>query len=134
MVMRFTGGAVGHKSTQDATKTFSQDSHELGDDRECEIGVQDVQEEMSSDPDVETEDFGAVEIGDRGGLGIIDEEDAEREEEIEYGYGMVDDEVECEDDPEDDADADSEGIDLGPEDGEECWEDDVLELEGYAAL
>jgi len=117
--MRFTGGAVGHKSTQDATKTFSQDAHELGDDRECEIGVQG---EISGDPDVETEDFD-----------VIDEEDTVGEE-IEYGYRTVNDGVECEDDPEDEGDTDSEGIDLGPEDGEECWEDNVLDLEGYAAL
>jgi len=131
--MRFTGGAVGHKSTQDVTKTFSQDSHELGDDRECGI---DVQGEISGDPDVESEGFDAIKIGDQGKLGVIDsdEEDTEIQEEIEYGYRMVDDEVECEDEPEDEGDADGEGIDLGPEDGEECWEDDVLDLEGYATL
>jgi hypothetical protein len=34
--MRFTDGAVGHKSTREVTKTFSQDSYELVDDREDE--------------------------------------------------------------------------------------------------
>jgi hypothetical protein len=133
MAMRFTGGAVGHKSTRDVTTTFSQDSRELGDDRECEIGIQD---EMSDDSDVKTKGFEAIKIGNQDKLGVIDsdEEDAEIEEEIEYGYRMVDDEVECEDGPEDEGDADSEGIDLGPEDGEEDWEDDVLDLEGYAVL
>ena len=130
--MWFTGGAVSHKSTQDVTKTFSQDSFEPGDDRECEMCAQ---EEISSDPDVEMGDFDAVEIGDldelslndEDELGVIDEEKesgAEREEEIDYGYRTVDDsdEVECEDEPmnEGDADDDSEGINLGPEDGEEC--------------
>lgn len=133
--MRFTGGAVGHKSTQDVTKIFSQDSYEPRDDRECEMGAH---EERSGDSDVETGDFDAVEIENRDELDVIDEEeDPDREEEIEYGYRMVDDEVECEDEPEGegDADDDDEGIvDLGPEDGEECWEDSVLELEGYAAL
>ncbi|KAN0118275.1 hypothetical protein V8E52_005251 [Russula decolorans] len=91
MVMRFTDGAVGHKSTQDATKTFSQDSYESEDDHECEMGAQ---EEGSGDPDVETGDLDAVEIGDQLGdelsiddedeLGVIDEEEAGREEEIEY--------------------------------------------------
>lgn len=129
--MRFTGGAVGHKSTQDATKAFSPD--ELGDDHECEMGAQ---EERFSDPDDETGDCGAVEIGDRDG-DIIDEgdDDAEIEEEIEYGYRMANNDVESEDEPEDEGDEAIDGdIDLGPEDGEECWEEGVLELEEYAAL
>jgi hypothetical protein len=142
MVMRFTDGAVGHKSAQDAMKTFSQDSYESKDDHECEMGAQ---EEGSGDPDVETGDLDAIEIGDRLGdelsiddedeLGVIDEKEAGREEEIEYGYRMVDDEAECEDEPEDESDASDEDIvDLGPEDGEECWEDTLLDLEGYAVL
>lgn len=116
--MQFTGGAVGHKSTQGVTRVFSQDSHELGGDRDCEMGAQ---QERSSDLDVETRDRDELSIDD-------EEEDAEGEEEIEYGYR------EDEDGGEGDADNSDEGIDLGPEDGEECWEDGVLDLEGYAAL
>jgi hypothetical protein len=128
--MRFTGGAIGHKSTQGAMKMFSQESYELGDNHECETGVQ---EEGSGDPDVEAGDFDAV--GDQDELGVIDkEEGAESEEEIEYGYRMVDDEFEGEDEPKDDSDDGDECIDLGPEDGEECWEDSMLDLEGYAEL
>jgi hypothetical protein len=51
--MQFTGGAVSHKSTQGVTRVFSQDSHELGGDRDCEMGAQ---QERSSDLDVETRD------------------------------------------------------------------------------
>jgi hypothetical protein len=35
--MRFTDGAVGHKSTRKVTKVFSQGSYELGHDREDEM-------------------------------------------------------------------------------------------------
>ena len=110
--MRFTDGAVGHKSTQKVTKVFSQDSCELQHDREDEISEQ------------------LVDVG--GGADDGEDDEGREEEEIDsdYGYKEVDEEAELQDEEE----ADSDGGDLGPEDGEENWEDDVLELEGYAAL
>jgi hypothetical protein len=135
--MRFTAGAVGHKSTQGATRTFSQDSYELGDDREDETGIK---QNVPGDPTVQTElgDHG-VEVA-AGDFTLNDDNeledvvaDEEGEAEIEYGYRMLDEE-DWEDEPEDEIDTDGEGGDLGPEDGEEGWEDDVFELEGYAAL
>lgn len=50
------------------------------------------------------------------------------EEEINYGYKTIDKEA---DEGEINSD---ESSDLGPEDDEENWKDDVLALEGYAAL
>jgi hypothetical protein len=115
----------------------------LGDDREDDTGTK---EDGSGNPNDQTG------LGDRGvevaadGLTVNDEDgfdnvivdkegEAEiEEEEIEYGYRMVDEEEDWEDEPEDEVDTDGEGGNLGPEDGDKGWEDDVFELEGYAPL
>jgi hypothetical protein len=94
-------------SPRKVTKVFSQGSYKLGHDREDKM------------------------VNADGGADGEDDEERE-EEEIDYGYGVIDEEAELEDKEE--VDSDGQGGDLGPEDGEENWEDDVLELEGYAAL
>jgi hypothetical protein len=96
------------------------------------MDIQDSKE-MSGNSDVETEEFDAMKIRDQDELGVIDEEeDIEREEEIDE----VD--LEWEDEPKDseldESDANNESINLGPEDSEKSWEDNMLNLEGYAVL
>ena len=56
---------------------------------------------------------------------VIDDEDARLIEEEDYGYSIEDGE---------DAGEDEEVDDMGAEDGEEPWDMDDLEAEGYGAL
>jgi hypothetical protein len=105
MVMRFSSGRIGHISSTQTT---------IDDDGSDDEGDIIELEEVGCDGPNEDEDLGLDEV--------------ETDEEIDYGY--VD-----KDEGEEEAEGDDENGDgLGPEDGEEGWEEDILELEGYAEL
>ena len=106
MVMRFSSGRIGHRSS---TQTTAIDDACSADDSD------DEPEEVEYDVPNDNGDVGPEEV--------------ESDEEIDYGYANEDD------DEERDEGDDENGDDVGPEDGEEAWEeDDILELEGYADL
>ena len=93
--MRFRGGGIGHKSTQERTQVFAQQSHILP-----------------------WEDEEAL---------VVDSVDSEQETESEESNDEMEDE-ECQ---LEEVLADEMG---GGEDGEEPWDEDELEAEGYAQL
>jgi hypothetical protein len=92
MFMRFRGGGIGHKSTQERTRVFEQQSHVL-----------------PPEDDVPVVD------------GVDSEEEPEESEEENDDDGLMGDE----------AGGDEMG---GGEDGEEPWDEDEIEAEGYAQL
>jgi hypothetical protein len=94
MFMRFRGGGIGHKSTQERTRVFEQQSHILPPELDEALAVDDG----------------------------VDSEDSEEESE---------EENEAEELSDDEARGDEMG---GGEDGEEPWDEDVVEVEGYAQL
>lgn len=107
MFMRFRGGGIGHKAMWDALKKISKEQYELPDELEGdhmpEYGI--VSDDENSDKEVDDSDDDTV----------------EDEDEASDGEGPDDDRA---------------GLDtsaLGPEDGEENWED-ILDEEGYAPL
>lgn len=90
MFMRFRGGGIGHKSTQERTQVFEQQSHVLPpEDDEIVVDGIDSEEEPEES---EEENYDELSSGDEG-----------RDDEI-----------------------------GGGEDGEEPWDEDDLEAEGYA--
>ncbi|THH07280.1 hypothetical protein EW146_g9368 [Bondarzewia mesenterica] len=113
MFMRFRGGGVGHRSTKDASDNMLADSHQVPVEEELEEGFE------------------------RGGNtdGTQDEDLADdwQDEEIDYGY-VLDEEVEEEVVMADEGHINEGMNDLGPEDGEDNWGDDILDLEGFGAL
>lgn len=124
MAMRFDGGGIGHKSTFTAAPPL------VGPDGDAEA---DGIGSGMGNPGGGEEDGGTA-----GGLHL--EDDAELPEEVDSGeeadYGYAGESEEEDEDGEDDEmdGCDLDGGGLGPEDGEEAFEDDVLELEGYAPL
>lgn len=101
MFMRFRGGGIGHKSTQEWTRVFEHQSNVLP-----------------------QEDVEAAAL-------VVDEVDSEEEAESEEGEEENDDE-----EPELSGDEAGPGGDEmgGGEDGEEPWDEDEVEAEGYAIL
>lgn len=152
MFMRFRGGGVGHRATQEAFKNVQVDEDEsgggdvdasdlsgesLGGENQPDDGVQDVDlnavqqvEQVRPGHDVEQDRASPdVEHGaDSAKEPQEEEEDGPDDEEDDYSY-RLDDENEEVDAAEDD---DTAGDDLGPEDGEE----DMAEEEdmGFAAF
>jgi hypothetical protein len=103
MVMRFMGGGVGHKATNDFTQVFAREAQNL-----------------SADP-VDNDSLGdGNQEKDLEGAGNAEEED--------YGYVVTDSEEE------EGAEDEEEEEDLGGEDGEEPWEMDDIQAEGFDNL
>ena len=105
MFMRFFGAGIGHK----ATNKYTDDAF-----RKDVLAMANATQ-SNTDPIVDSD------------LQIPDSEEAQLAEEQDYGY-EIDGELESEDDVEDD------GADLGAEDGEEPWDVDDLQAEGYDDL
>lgn len=103
MFMRFRGGGIGHKAMWDALAKISKEFHNLFDDGDDEP------------------------IASGGNINI--NEDEEDDDEGEDSQEEDDGDETDEDKAEDEVDGDE----LGPEDGEETWED-VQDAEGYAPL
>jgi hypothetical protein len=90
MFMRFRGGGIGHKSTQERTQVFEQQSHILPpeDDEAVVDGVDSGEEPEESEEENDEEELSG---------------DEDRDDEI-----------------------------CGGEDGEEPWDENEVEAEGYA--
>jgi hypothetical protein len=102
MFMRFRGGGIGHKSTQEQTRVFAEQSHVLRREDDDELSVVDggdSEEEIEEGSEVEEDTDEVIEVED---------------EELSGGEG---------------------GNEMGGgEDGEEPWDEDEFEAEGYAQL
>ena len=105
MVMRFSSSRIGHISSSQTT---------IDDDGSNDKGDIVELEEVGCDGPNENEDLGLDEV--------------ETDKEIDCGY------VDKDEGKEGDEGDDENGDGLGPEDGEEGWEEDILELEGYTEL
>jgi hypothetical protein len=124
MVMRFSGGGVGHKSTRTKAVPVPDD---LENDTDVDEDWIDREERAGEDSEMDAADAGSDEL-DGDDYGEL--EDVGIDEEIDYGY--ADSEEDGEGDEGNDEIGDFSG--LGPEDGEERWEVDILDVEGYAEL
>ena len=113
VVMRYTGGGIGHKGICDRSLDHQTDniSEESDEDDLGEGGYR-------GDGDVGTMDD-AMDVGRDGGSETS-------EEEGDYGYNHDEDSEGDE--------GEGDGGELGPEDGEEKWSDPEDDLYGYAAL
>jgi hypothetical protein len=109
MVMRFMGGGVGHKATNAFTQVFACEAQNLPVLADPQAVDDDSLEDGNQDKDLE-------------GAGDAEEED--------YGYVVSD----SEDLEEEGAEDEEEGEDLGGEDGEEPWEMDDIQAEGFDDL
>jgi hypothetical protein len=128
MVMRFTSGGIGHKSTQtNAMPIPDAEVDGIDVDSFADEGLMDSDEGAHGGEETNAPDAGSDGCDDIEGVDDVEVEEVEFDEENDYGYAD-----EEEDDEGDDETEDATG--LGPEDGEEGWEDDILDLEGYAAL
>jgi hypothetical protein len=127
MVMRFCGGGVGHKSYNNTTKkppgNACAEAEMGGDVGDVGEGVHRGGGEVNGDKGTDADGSGADDSDKE-----LEGEDPESGEERDYGYAGEEEE-ESEEGEGDSDDADGDG--LGPEDGEDDWDDD---LEGFAAL
>lgn len=108
--MRFRGGGIGHKAMWDALAKISKEFHGLFEE--------DGEDPMTGGSGLDQDH------GDNAGDSDDDGDDEGEDSQAENSDDETDDE---------DGDEDVDGADLGPEDGEEAWED-VLDAEGYAPL
>lgn len=111
MVMRFMGGGVGHKATNAFTQVFA-----------CEARNSLADPVNASDDSLED---GNQDKGLEGTRNV---------EEEEYCSVVSDSESEEEDSEEEGAEDEEEEEDLGGEDGEEPWEMDDIQAEGFDDL
>ena len=108
MVMRFSSGRIRHKSSIQTTVIDGDSIDDEGD----AVGLDEIGYGPNEDE----------------GLGVRPDDEVESDEEIDYGY------VDADEDEERDEGDDENEDGLGPEDGEEAWEENILGLEGYAEL
>lgn len=116
MVMRFRGGGVGHKATWTQSANRLPPGH-----------PDDVAENLEEFIDGHDGDSESVPME------TDSESDDHQSEEEDYGYGPAGlDDVDSEEEE------DNEGVEddgnLGPEDGEEGWDDDDVDATGFAEL
>jgi hypothetical protein len=101
--MRFRGGGIGHKATQERTQAFSCKSTDI----------------MRDLDRADWENVGSD-------AGEDSEEEGDNDDEVDEEEDNVDEPLEEDDDLDE--------LELGGEDGEEPWEMDEVEAEGYGQL
>ena len=106
--MRFLSGRIGHKLLIQTT-VIDGDSM---DDKGKAVGLDEIGYGPNEDE----------------GLRVRPDDKVESDEDIDYSYVDVDEDKERDEGDDENEDG------LGPEDGEEAWEEDILELKGYAEL
>src|SRR5271170_5965882 len=120
MFMRYLGGGIGHKSTW-PTRANKVHDDVLEHNNDPEDGQVDTVPEELNEPEAVTGE------GDESNYDEEESDHGNSDEERDYGYGYTRDDR---DDEEEDGEKD-EDEDLGPEDGEDNWEPDEWEVEGY---
>jgi hypothetical protein len=128
--MRYIGGGIGHKSTWNIRTEHTQ--QQCDSESDCESDGQEIDEQNRvCVPESGEGDLDDLEEEDHDSDGGDNEGGSEGEA---YDYGYVPEDYD--EDDSDVADNDGEGGNsddsLGPEDGEQNWEDDEWGVDGYA--
>lgn len=127
--MRYLGSGIGHKSTWPSSDRQQSQDHDDDQVHEDNLGNDDEPEDGQAFNDAV--EGGVIELGDDDEENYNEDLDqGDSDEEHDYGY-VNDVDVDNDDDENGETDEDE---DLGPEDGEDNWEADEWEVEGYAPM